>query len=445
MDNIKQHYRCLLYWYPWVNNARILWVNDIYANRYKKEWYAEQEKILLEDIKANRNNIEICDYLRVENITGDKFDYIVLFCCFEALVAKNLLGEIISKLNAEGVLLFNFENRIGIRYFLGEKDSYTQREFDGLTNYDFVNKVSLKQFMYSKQQVISILNKYEKLKTRFYSCYPDSLYAEQICDNDFWTDDLGMTYPSDRELNNELNAPMNSVFPTLVENRLSHVLANDYLVEVTLHEFKHNIKYVKMELDRGNNSEMTYIVDYGDKRIVNKKIWNQELLENLDSNTKELKKIGIKIIDGYINEGVYQMPYIGNLERGLEYFERLINVDKDIFLEKLDKFIETILSVSEKYVVNGKKYMRKAYPEMIPTNCFIEKDDFLFFDQEEVEENVLVDSIVFRCLLWIANESSNPSLEELCKRYSISIKDVIGEEQLINVIMNHRKKVARVK
>lgn len=442
----EEHLRYLLCWYPWETDSYVLWIKDNDCKRTNKELIEKQQQLLLTHIKKV-SRVDVADYdeLDKEDIDIGVYDYVVIFSCFEEMVSKNLLVKLISRIKPDGKILINVENRIGIRYFCGERDTFAHEAYAGIQNYDYVNNAELSAMLFSKAEIERILQRSGLFNYRFYSCFPDALFAEQICLYDFWTDDLGMTYQSDRENNCFHSVSMNSVLPTLVENRLSHVLANDWLIECSKKgSIDTSMKYIKMELDRGPESIVTRIVEEDGMLSVIKNSKKFELLKELDVHTKELKKLGINVIEGELYEDEYRMPYVEKKERGLEYFERLYFTDKEKYKNKIDEFIKCLLSVSEKYEESGNTYMYKAYPEMIPTNCFVVDDDFLFFDQEEMEINVLVDSLVFRCLLWLANENTSPSLMELCNRYGIDPEKVVGKTGLSDAIMRHRKKLARI-
>ena len=92
---------------------------------------------------------------------GERFDYIVSVAALERqLHPERILAGFRNLLKADGKLLLGMNNRLGIRYFCGDRDPYTQRSFDGVEGYRraYVKKEDIFQGrMYSQAELKAML------------------------------------------------------------------------------------------------------------------------------------------------------------------------------------------------------------------------------------------------------------------------------------------------
>ena len=113
-------------------------------------WYdfKENSRILLLEEKVNQATMEMLKNKSQEIIscrTMDEFkrqykgirpDYIIAISILEK--EKNpvlFLQTCFETLTEEGILLLGVENRFGFRFFCGDRDPFTDRNFDGIENY----------------------------------------------------------------------------------------------------------------------------------------------------------------------------------------------------------------------------------------------------------------------------------------------------------------------
>jgi hypothetical protein len=93
-----------------------------------------------------------------------------------------------------------------------------------------------------------------------------------------------------------------------------------------------------------------------------------------------------------------------------EHLRSLVESDPEVFVACMDKLYGYIL-MSSAHVAKEKNallklapsadwgvILEKAYPEMIPVNCFFDNGQFLFFDQEFVSGNYPASYVMFRAL-----------------------------------------------
>ena len=103
---------------------------------------------------------------------GGRFDYIVSVAALERqLRPERILAGFRNLLKADGKLLLGMNNRLGIRYFCGDRDPYTQRSFDGVEDYRraYVKKEDTFQGrMYSQAELKAMLQGAGWEECRFY-------------------------------------------------------------------------------------------------------------------------------------------------------------------------------------------------------------------------------------------------------------------------------------
>lgn len=123
-DLIREFPKALINWYDFRPDSKILYIGqpDSYAD-VLKDYTSE---IVYADCKKLKD-------LMWQEKRYAFFDYAV---CIETLeLEKNLSGSLTTlrkMLKPTGILLLGMNNRLGLRYFCGDRDPYTNRSFDGI-------------------------------------------------------------------------------------------------------------------------------------------------------------------------------------------------------------------------------------------------------------------------------------------------------------------------
>jgi hypothetical protein len=98
-----------------------------------------------------------------QNIKDSKYDYIVIAGALER--SKNpveFLSKLKGSLDENGRLLLIADNRLGIRYFCGDRDVFTGNNFDSIENYTRLNvndNGKIGGHAYAKAEIIEMLEK----------------------------------------------------------------------------------------------------------------------------------------------------------------------------------------------------------------------------------------------------------------------------------------------
>ena len=278
------------------------------------------------------------------------FDYIVAITCIEKNEHPSVLLQNIKRMLKEnGILLIGMNNRLGLRYFCGDRDIYTKRSFDGIENYQHVNIKQNDKFngrVYSHEEISSWLRS-AKLKYRFFSVLtdlenPSLIYAENVLPNEDLANRVFPTYnyPYSIFLEEE------TIYSSLVKNGLFHILANAYLIECTIDGSFTDINQVTCSLDRGRRNALFTIIR-NNTTVEKYAVYpdGESKLREIANNLHKLRKNGLKTVDGILQGNKFIMPYI-EAENGQLYLKRLLLTEKKDFISAMDYFQQLILQSS---------------------------------------------------------------------------------------------------
>lgn len=339
-----------------------------------------------------------------ENIGA--FDYAVAIGAIEQSAdVKVFLKACKSLLKKDGVFLLGTDNRLGIRYFCGDRDPYTNRNFDGIENYRRVQKSLGKNSgrAYSKNEIEAFLQESGFINKRYYSVFPNIknpqlLYAEDyLPEEELATRILPMyNNPETVFLEEEF------LYTDLVKNGLFHVMANGYLIECSLAGRFSNVKHVTLSSERGREAALMTIIRR-DEKVEKRAIYKEGCtrLQIIRENAQELKKHGIQVVEGELRGNAYVMPYVRG-EMAVTYLRKILYTDKEVFIKEMDRFREIIL--------NSSKIIRKdddgailkyGYFDLAPINCFYVEGQYVFFDQEFVQEEYPANVMILRLVNFI--------------------------------------------
>lgn len=333
------------------------------------------------------------------------FDYIVCVAALEREAEpQRALSAWRRVLKPEGTLLLGVNNRLGLRYFCGDRDPYTNRNFDGVESYRRAYAGQLDQFRgrcYDRAEWRRMLEEAGWSSIWFYSVLsdlqnPNLIYAEDCLPNE----DLAARmfpmyhYPDTVFLEEE------GLYTGLTANGLFHEMANAYLIECCSKPRHSDVGHVTNSMDRGpERAFMTVIRKSG---VVEKRAACPEgrrSLEALARNNADLAARGVGTVEGRLENGIYVMPYV-DAETGQLYLKKLIQTDPAAFLREMDRFRNLILQSSEIVTPDAGDGMgatlRRGYVDMVPLNSFHIGDTFQFFDQEFCRENCPANAIVIR-------------------------------------------------
>ncbi len=390
------------------------------------------------------------------HVLNDTFDYIVGVGVIErSALPEKMLAELKRLLKESGKLLIGAENRLAIRQFCGDKDSFSGHVLDGIDDYNRVSGQLQKingGRAYAKAEYEKMLSHAGFSKYRFYAVMPE-LIRPQILIAEGYTPNE----PIDVRVFPQYKSPgtifieEERLYGTLLENNMFHQMANAFLIECTIDGELSSIDQITVQGDRGREEALATIIKAG--KWVSKKNLYPEGKHKIDAmmeSTGYLRRHGVSVVDAQIEDNAYMMPYV-NGQIATEYFRKVLRNDKQLFLQELETFREMILSSSEHVPyeeVNWRQFepwwenrkkddpnidqwrkrafgtteerenigviLKRGYIDMVSLNCFHTEDGFVFFDQEFYIENFPANAILIRTIDFIYRNS--PDLEKIYPR-----------------------------
>ena len=335
-----------------------------------------------------------------------------------------------------GRLLLGMNNRLGLRYFCGDADIYTNRSFDGLDDYKQVYKTPADGFYgrtYSRAEIRRMLTDAGFSTQKFYSVltdleHPMMMYAEGFLPNESLTDRLFPTYhrPEHVFLAEE------RFYQPLIEEGMLHATANAYFIECPLDGKFSDVLHVTSSLDRRPEDALLTVI-YGDsdgraERVEKRAAYpeGKTRLQEIAAHHQDLRAHGVKAIEDRVSGDVYEMPFV-DAPTAQVWLEELVKTgNRGAVLAAIDHFRDCILASSD-HVSEGDGdghgvVLARGYLDLVPINAFAVNGDFVFFDQEFMMENCPADVIVIRMVDFLAGilqEHHILKYEELLERYQL--------------------------
>ncbi len=423
---IKEIQKGLLQWYPWKSDSQILYIGS--------------EKDALAELLAQYSSkltVAFCDQIVEETwrqCYTKIFDYIICVEVIEQYSDPTQVLRCLKRLLKEdGKMLLGMNNRLGIRYFCGDRDPYTGRNFDGVEGYRLAYSKKEDVFQgrcYSQKEIKQMLEKSGWKFFQFFSVLPDlknpsMIYAENSLPNEDLANRLFPTYNDPETIFLEEA----SLYESLIDNGLFHTMANAYLIECSLNGEKSNIQQITCSMERGREKALFTVIEEGMVKKQAAYPEGVERLKKLADHAQDLSAHGISVVETRIENNVCVMPYIYG-EVGQVYLKRLIQTDIEKFLQEMDKFRDLILQSSE--IVKSDQgdgegaILRRGYLDMVPLNSFYIDGTFVFYDQEFCEENYPANAILSRMVytFYAGNNELQRyySIEKLLERYGLTKK-----------------------
>lgn len=301
----------------------------------------------------------IYEFIDLESSQSASYDYVILSSAIESAkvtgTAERLLQQVRRLLKPNGRLFLLTDNRFGIRYFCGDRDPYTGRNFDGIEAYkriSFIESNGLSGKLYTKAELIKLLNQSGFPCHKFYSIFPELTSPQVLIADDYYpAEELSVRIFPQYNNSNTVFLEEENLYTSLIENKMFHSMANAYLVECA---FSTNssccfepVNQITVSMDRGKENALCTIIS-SNKTVIKKAMYEEgeKKLWRLDENSIYLQKHGINMIPGTMKGNSYIMPFVEGIPL-VEYFRRIMRDNIDEFFIQLDTLWGLILHSSE--------------------------------------------------------------------------------------------------
>lgn len=396
------------------------------------KWYKvkENSKILI----LNKEKINI------EKYSTEKYDYIYLNGTLEN-IDIDTLKSIKQQLNEDGTLFIAVDNRIGVKYLVGNKSEHCNKIYDSIKG-QFENGK-----LYTKEELDGIIKELGFKYCRYY--YPLPNY------------DKPSVIFTDNYLPNNNNSKINynviydkeslivqdeiELLKMFIKQNKFKEFTNSYIIELSNKMIDEKVKYYSFNTMRKDKYSLILKMtdEYVEKIAENKQA--VEHIRNINKNSKILKELGFSIAEEEIEE--IEDIVKSKIIKFKQLDEYIINLLEQNQTKKTYQLIDDWYKyIQEKLKPNEKGFVQHGFIDMVFENTFYnEKEkEFIFFDQEWYKENIPVKFILYRAIKNLY--AHNPKMEnkivhaEILKHYNIEYDEYkMQEKQIQNEVIDIQK------
>lgn len=500
----------LISWYAFKEDAEVLEVGagfgaltGVLCEKCAHVTATERSAFRAQQLAERYENVENLDVYAadVRELSFDrKFDYILLVGVLEVIgggtpdirVYAEYVRYLKTLLADGGRLLLAVENRMGLKYFCGATDPYTNRAFAGINHY----KQGTRGYTFSKKEIGDILSLAGFDHTKFYYPLPDYKMPQLIYTDDHLPDkNLKERLIPYYKRTDTLVAFEKELYNDIIDNGMFPAVANSFLIECTQNAPSGCVEYAAVSTDRGRERGFVTAIlkEHGTEggeqaesaKIVQKSFLYPEGRKSADrlmEHVRDLDKHGIPVVPhtqdekGMITQPYITWPTLSNVLKDVirsdhSLFERLLDRiqayilqsseqvrrEDNVLLKRLLAAVDAdaSLTITEKRQEKERlqkldfgPVLAKAYMELIPLNCFYsaQEDRFLYFDQEFVCENYPAQYVMFRAIRYIYCFTDHAERyyprEKVIDRYGLRDTWELyqqEEDRFLDRVRNHRR------
>ena len=439
----------IINWYPWKENSKILEINAN-SGELTEELSCHADKVVaIEENKDKYKELqEKCQKLQNVKLVSDKledielgenFDYILINSIKESQTLEKILDYANKYINESGILLILLDNKFGLATFNCKWEEEEEKD---------------RNIKMEKNAIEQMLKKQGFENYKFYYPLPNYKTPNIIYTDSYMPNEENIL--RDLTLYNE-----NTVVVTDERNKYKEIInenvnlfsmyANSFLIEASKIPITNDIKYVSFGNSRKEKYRMKTIMN--NEQVYKEPVLNEgkEHLQTIKNNIIILNRLGINVLDTFDENKIYS-----KLIKDVQSFDKILiemakengtesilEIVQKFYIElesKLEKSEQILNTVFEKYNIEINEEIKKKLHfikdgiyDLIFQNSFLINNEFYFYDQEWIEENIPIEFIIYRAIYYLGNSCSVINTDELYKRMNIySYKDIF--EKLENIL-----------
>ena len=294
--------------------------------------------------------------------------------------------------------------------------------------------------LYTRKEIEELLNKLGLIYRKFYYPLPDNNITNVIFTDKHLPDEETISrnitlYSPEQIEKNEQNSEFIKIIRQNPE--LFKIFANSFFIECSKSEFKDNqIEFVSFSNMRKEEYRIKTIIkgEYVYKSAINDK--SIEHIKKVKENIDILKKLNLNSLDNYDDIGIiskYQRDektldkiIIEKIKKG--QYEEAKNIVNNLFCELKNKLIveKPEKNVFDDYNIDYEEadiesltFVKYGFWDMIFQNIFYIDKQYYFYDQEWLDNNVPIEYIIYRAMLYNQELSQLINKDELFANFNI--------------------------
>lgn len=452
MNNQKNNCinRNILNWYPFDSSKIALEIGgdsleltQMLSQKVKKlvkiEKKSENTKSLIKSCK----NLEIIEGNINEIDLDEKFDYVLLigslpyYAKYANCKSKEFLAILDKYLKDDGKIIIAVNNKFGIKYFAGNPDEYLNKKFVSMLNY---NNETDKIETYTKQKLIQILDENGYKNKNFYYPLPDYRMPNVIFSDEelpkYNNVDKYVPYHTEKAdiLFDEID-----LFREILKTNESMFtfFTNAYLVEASKKENPIKYKYISYNNMRKKEYRLITKIgnEYVEKEIVDDN--SSKHYEQIKENIKLLNKSKINTLDEISEDKIRSLYIVQEKLLSCVLAKKLEENKIEEFYQIVEEFYSQIKKVSDPLEDKTKtifddynieiteeqrqnlNFKEVGLWDMTFKNCFYIDNNFYFFDQEWKDENVPIEYILYRSIVYTISLRRFIDINEILIKYEL--------------------------
>lgn len=411
---IKDFSKGAFVWYNFRPDSSILYI------------YNQNADEAVHELLESKGRVAVCsaEKLLSKQYGCEAYDYIVgIDIIEESRESLRLLKLCHALLKKDGRMLIGAENRYAVRYMCGDRDPYTNHNFDGIENYRRLSDAdwdSIAGRCYSMSELKLMLSQAGFENDKFYSVMP-SLQETQLVYAEGYepVEELAMRYFPLYNYPDSVFLEEQYLYTDLIKNGMFHKMANAYIIECSMDGQLDDTLHATISLDRGHdNALVTSICEHdGVRNVIKRAVYKEGIhkLKEMQDNLNDLHARGINVVVSSIENDTFIMPYV-DAPVAMNELKAIAKKDKNAFLKAMDDMNELILNSSEHTGIISEKdrnsadgrdlgpILERGYIDMVPLNCFYDgtiedsKSRFIYYDQEFYWDNCPAKAIMYRSI-----------------------------------------------